>query len=295
MSVDWDDLRFLDAVARHGSLAAAARALGVTHTTVLRRVVALEAKLGQSLFDRRPQGYTPSDRVADVLSAAAAIEHRIRALEAELSGGDLHLEGAVRLTCSDTAAMLLIPGALAGFREAHPAITVELVASETILDLARREADVAVRQTAVPPNALYGRKIARLAFAWYAAPALQLTKAGLADAPLLLPDGRDDDDATAQSYHANAQARVAFRASSPYVLREVSRAGMGAAFLACYAGDGTPGLVRVTKPQFEPACDLWVLTHERIRRVPRVRALTEFLAHTLAAQRDLIEGERPAT
>ncbi|HJU30330.1 MAG TPA: LysR family transcriptional regulator, partial [Hyphomicrobiaceae bacterium] len=143
----WDDLRVLLAVARHGSLSGAARALGVNHSTVLRRVAALEAAIGTRLFDRLPGGYALTPAGDDMHMVAARLEEEIAAAQRRLAGRDAQPSGTVRVTTIDILALYVLPRHLTSFRAAYPGISIELVIAETPFSLTRREADVAIRAT----------------------------------------------------------------------------------------------------------------------------------------------------
>jgi DNA-binding transcriptional LysR family regulator len=177
--IDWEDLRYVLAVADASSLAAAARTLRVNHTTVLRRVNGFEEKLGLRFFERLPTGYALTAGGEELLTAARAMADTVTALERRLQGRDLRLEGELRLTTTDTLmASPVLPKALAAFRERHPGIVVEVSTPNTMANLVRRDADVAVRPTLDPPETLVGRRLCAVAFAPYAAPAYLAARGG---------------------------------------------------------------------------------------------------------------------
>ena len=153
---NWDDLRFALAVASGGSLAAGGRLLGVNHTTVLRRIAALEKRLGARLFDRLPSGYALTPLGEELIEAARGIDERINRLALKLAGADAGISGLVRVTTTDTLAVSLLPEILAELKAAHPAVEVELATSNLFVNLTRREADVAIRPADDPPPALFG-------------------------------------------------------------------------------------------------------------------------------------------
>lgn len=159
---DWDDIRYALAVARAGNLARAARTLGVAHTTVARRVTAFEAKLGISLFDRVAGDCTVTEAGKDLVAVGAEIEGRVDAFERRLSSRDAGLEGDVATV--EPLASKLTEHVLA-FRRLHPKIRVRVHATNANVDLAKREADVALRVTRSPDESLVGRRLASIAFA----------------------------------------------------------------------------------------------------------------------------------
>ena len=152
--IEWDDLRYLLAVATEGSLAGAARVLGVNHTTVLRRVNAFEERLGVRLFERLPAGYTLTAEGAELVEAARLMEDTVASLERRLVGRDRKLVGTVRVTTTDTLAGSILPAILADFRRQHPGIALELATSNLVVSLSKRAADVAIRPAENPPEGI---------------------------------------------------------------------------------------------------------------------------------------------
>lgn len=305
--MEWDELRFFLAVAEAGSLAGAARALGVNHTTVLRRINGFEAQLGLRLFDRLPGGYAMTVGGEELLAAARRIEETVTGLERRLAGQDLRLEGELRVTTTDTLALTILMPHLAAFRTAHPGITLELTVTNAMANLTRRDADVAIRPTAEPPEALVGRRVAGLAHAIYAASRSYLERKA-AEAPAAAADGIADlsgqawigtDASLASTVGARwlrrelPAARIVCRLDLLMAMRAAAAAGLGLALLPCYVGDTDPGLARVRPPLPGTEAGLWLLTHEDLRRTARVRMFTAFMARALEGERDLIEGRRP--
>ena len=176
--LEWDDLRYVLAVATAGSLAGAARSLGVNHTTVLRRVGAFEKRLGLRLFERLPTGYVLTAGGEELIAAARQIDDTVTTLERKLAGQDLRLSGTVRVTTTDTLMGSILPEILAEFREAHPGIQVEVAVSNLMFNLTKRDADVAIRPAEDPPETLVGRRVAKVAFAIYGSAALSRATQG---------------------------------------------------------------------------------------------------------------------
>lgn len=292
-STNWDDLRFALAVAEAGSLAGAARALGVNHTTVLRRVAGFERALGLRLFERLPTGYALTAGGEELVAVARAIGASVESLERKLAGTDLRLEGTLRLTTTDTLMASVLPPVLAEFRAAQPGIELEVSVANAMANLTRRDADVAIRPASAPPETLVGRRVAGVAFAVYAAPGRSVGTS-LADQDWIGPDDSLADTRVARWLRRDLPgARFALRADSYVAMREAAAAGLGLAALPCYLGDSSAGLRRVAAPLTELATELWVLTHADLRRTTRVRAFTEHVAAALAGLGDLLEGRRP--
>jgi DNA-binding transcriptional LysR family regulator len=295
--IPWDDLRYVLAVAAEGSLAGAARALGVNHTTVLRRVNAFEERLGLRLFERLPTGYFLTSGGAELIEAARLMEDTVTALERRLSGQDRRLAGAVRVTTTDTLIDMLLPPILAAFRAKHPSIQVELILSNEAFNLAKRAADVAIRPADNPPEGLIGRRVSAIAFAIYAGRGY-LAQTGkmedLSKRAWLAPTDELSTTSVAQWMRvALPQAEIALKANSLLALRQAAVENLGLAALPCYLGDSSNDLIRVRPPIPAMTTALWILTHEDLRRSARVRAFTEFVAAAIARQRPLLEGTRP--
>jgi DNA-binding transcriptional LysR family regulator len=286
--LDWEDLHTVLAVADTGSLAAAARRLGVNHTTVLRRIGGFEQRLGLRLFDRLPGGYALTAGGEELVAAARGMAATVETLERRLAGQDLRLDGTLRVATADTLMASILPPLLAQFRDLHPGITIEITTANLLANLTRRDADVAIRTAPDPPETLVGRRVAGIAFAVYAA-------AEYSDHSWVAPDDSLAGTAVARwMRQAVPDAVVALRADSLVGMCRAAQAGLGLAALPCYLGDTAGGLVRVPMPTVPAETALWVLTHEDLRRTARVSAFTEFIAAALARQRDLLEGRRPA-
>lgn len=299
--INWEDLRFVLAVAETNSLAAAARALGVNHTTVLRRVGSFEQRLGVRLFDRLPSGYTLTAGGEELLAVARRMAETVTELERRLTGQDLRLEGSLRITTTDTLMASILPSILAAFRQRHPGVLLEVSTSNALANLSHRDADVAIRPAVDSPDALVGRRIANVAFAVYAAPSY-LQERGLGSSDKIDFAGErwiGLGDALASTsvsrwMRATLSAPAVLRCDSLVTAREAAAAGIGLTALPCYLGDTTPGLVRIGSPVAAMTRELWLLTHEDLRRTARVSAFTEFAGQALAKHRPLFEGRDPS-
>lgn len=294
---DWDDLRFVLAVARAGSLAGAARALGVNHTTVLRRLGAYEARIGVRLFERLPSGYVPTAAGETMMDELAGIDAAIHDAERRAAGQDRRITGPVRLSTTDTLMASALPDALARVREIYPGILLEISTANAFAVLTRREADIAVRPTPTPPENLVGRRIAGLGYAMYAAPSYLAGRAP--DAPLsehawLGPDASLRETVAARWLRANLREVVPVMQADSYVaMRDLAAAGLGVSLLPCYLGDMAHGLTRLPRTAtLDLGSALWLLTHEDLRRVARIDAVVKGLAAALTAVRAKFEGGR---
>jgi DNA-binding transcriptional LysR family regulator len=292
--MDWDDLRHVLAIARERTLSGAATALGVSHTTVGRRVRAIEETLGVRLFDNTPDGFIPTPAGQDVAEVAERMEAELLAVEARVLGRDAQLKGQLRVATMDIFFRRFHP-AFSSFMTRYPGIALTLMCSDRELSLTRREADVALRMTDSPPEHLVGRKVGRVKFAVYASRALVASVgqgASYQDYPWLHWDERLQmvwlDRWLAQRA---PNASIAMRVDvSSLVLRQAIAAGIGVHFLACFDGDADPELQRVGPIEDEFGRDVWLLTLPELRHTQRVRAFIDHMSDALAEHRDALAG-----
>lgn len=287
--LSWDDLQTFLAIARHGSLSAAARVLGVQQTTMGRRLAALEARAGARLLDKTPSGFVLTATGEAILGNVERIENEVLSVERRITGKDIRLEGTVRVTSVELFVVDLLMPAFATFRQTHPGITLELVENARNLSLTRREADIALRLVRLTQNDLAVRRLGSLAFAVYAAPDY-LARTGVPDfaagapghATILNPLEAMNLPEMAWFADLTRAATPAIRHNSRYGQREAARTGMGLAVLSRYMGDPA-GLVRVPTPTPAPARDLFLAVHNDIRHTPRIRAVSDLIATTVRA------------
>jgi DNA-binding transcriptional LysR family regulator len=285
----WDDLRYLLAIARNRSLAGAARSLGVNHSTVFRRLNAFEHDLGVRLFERLPDGYVPTVEGEEIRRQAEAVEASMHALERTVAGRDYRLSGEIRMTTAPSLASDYLAGYLAEFRGLYPEIQVEVAVGDHDFDLARREADIALRATLTPPEFLVGRQVAESRWFVYAGKEYLKSHrrprrmADLGKHPLVGPDeGMTRLPAFAWMQRNFPRAQFAVRANALVTMRALAVAGLGLAFLP--SDQHQDGLVRLfpLEPEFRGA--LWLLTHPDLRHVARIKAFMDFLAARLARE-----------
>lgn len=292
-ALEWDDLRYVLAVAEAGSLAGAARELRVNHSTVLRRIAAFEQQLALRLFERLPTGYVLTPGGEELVAAARSISGTVTELERRIAGQDLRLSGTLRITATDTLMGSILPEILAEFGEAHPGIALEVAVSNLMLNLTKRDADVALRTADNPPATLVGRRVGKIAFAIYGAPAyLSLhDHADLAEHRWVGPDDTLGGTSVARWMQAKLpKSEIALRADSLLAMQQAAVAGLGLVALPCYLGDSVPALTCVRRPMPEMETALWILTHEDLRAAARIRAFTEFAYGAFRKRRALLEG-----
>ncbi len=292
-NMDWDDLRFFLAAARSKTLSGAAKQLGVNQTTVTRRLESLEHELGVRLFDRTPSGIVTTQAGADILRVAERVEDDVATLERQALGRDARLSGELRVTTVDMIA-LFEAELFESFARRYPGIALELSIGDLTRNLTRREADVAIRWTAAPPEHLVGHRVVRAEYALYgAASLLEGFPRGTAlhDYPWLAWDPAADARVTTAWMRQHVpQANIVCRFDMAVAMYAAVRAGMGVSFLPCAYADPDPALkrLRAVEPGFE--IDIWLLTHPDLRSTARIRAFMEHASSYFEARRKSYAG-----
>jgi DNA-binding transcriptional LysR family regulator len=298
--LDWSDLRHALAVAETGSPAGAARRLGVNHTTVLRRLDVLEARLGARLFDRSRSGWQPTDAGQLALAQARHMADRVDEIERQVMGRDRELTGLLRVTTAFVIMEHLLPAPLAAFARSHPGIEVEVVENAFLADLARRpadasvplaqrEADVALRISAQVAEHLVGRPLGPTQCRVYAcrgAPGLPQSVQPLAELIRDAPWVAFERDAQSRVYdrwmrQQLAGARVRVRVDIFNAAAAMLRTGIGVGVLPTFMETSHPELVAVSDPIPELAVPVWMLTHPDLRQTARVRAFMQHVGDAL--------------
>jgi DNA-binding transcriptional LysR family regulator len=282
---DWQDLRHFAALAREGSLSAAARWLRVDHATVARRVAALEAALGLKLVDRRARAYALTAEGRRIAAIAGRMETTAFELDRAARGAQAGLAGPVTVTAPPTLAATLIAPRLSTLYAAHPGIRMKLIGEKRSASLSRREADVAVRLSRPEEKSLVARRVGRLDFALFAA-AAYLDSRAPADYAFIAYD--DPMDQSPQQVWLRTFARgrpVVLRASDLEVQREAAKGGIGIAVLPRFFGESDPGLRRIDASGKGLSREIWLAVHKDLRRAPLVRATMDFLVGCFEALR----------
>jgi DNA-binding transcriptional LysR family regulator len=292
--LSWDDFRYVKAIADTRSLAGAATELSVNHSTVFRRLAQIESQLGSRLFERSRAGYALTPCGEEMVRLAERMGEDIVAFERQVTGHDLRPSGELRVTTNDTVLVHMMTGIFASFRKAYPEIVLDVVVSNQALNLSKRDADVAVRATDRPPDALIGRRAASIAWAVFAAASIAPESFDPeTDSHSFEWIGFGDNLANlkaAKWLKERAGGHIVYRINTVLGLAEATAAGMGLALLPCFIGSATPGLTRLTGPLPDLANGIWLLTHADLRQTARVRAFMDFAASEIAKQRKTIEG-----
>jgi DNA-binding transcriptional LysR family regulator len=294
--VDWDDLRYLLAVHRRGSLAAAAKELGVTKATASRRLAALEAALATRLFERKPAGLVLTAAGVAAIETAEDVDAQLAQLADRVgAASDARPRGVVRFTAPPWLAERVIIPALPALAAQHPALELQLVGTNTVLNLAQREADLALRNVKPTQPSLASRKVGRLGGCVYAS-ALYLERRGtpssradLAGHDLLVYESLGGMPGFEWLRDEPTGGRIAFRANDPVALLGAATAGLGLAAIPCLLADPEPSLRRVPALGFGYT-DLHLVMLESLRTTARVRAVVAFVAELLVRDRAMIEG-----
>jgi DNA-binding transcriptional LysR family regulator len=298
MMFDWNDLRFLIAVSRHGSTLAAAKMLGVNQSTVHRRLSALEGAIGLTLVKRHPAGHRLSELGEALIEYVLAVEAAVVGLESRVQALKHDLKGVIRVTCPEpTVSRLVMSGLLDRFYERYPSLTVEFVTSDRYLDIAKGEADVAFRSGEPTDETLVGRKICDSIWAIYASKSYIQQHgrpdsiADLARHALIGFDGIMGNHRVAKWLpQAVPNARIVNRNNSMLGTLSAVKAGIGVAPLPTTLGDAEEMLVQVL-PRVEELTRSWyLLTHPDLRRSPRIAAFVDHVLDDIPALRTALIG-----
>lgn len=293
--MDWNDLRYLLALHRRGSLARAAADLGVTKATVSRRLDALEAALGGPVAQRHASGLVLTELGKEAVRTAEAMELAARTLERSLAPRTDDVSGVVRFTAPPWLAERLIIPALSALRERHPALEVRLIGTNDVLDLANRAADLALRNVVPAAGPLVCKRTGELAGCMYGSD-LYLDRRGtpktrdeLLQHDLVAYEGRGGMPGFEWLADAPYRDHVVFRAGDPVGLSSAIASGLGIGAIPCVVGETQPGLRRLDAlgVGFSP---LYLVTHEELRDVQRIRVVMQLVADVLRANESVLMG-----
>lgn len=296
-SPDWDDLRVLLAVLRARTFSAAGRRLGVAETTVARRIAALERVLGARLFDRTPEGLRPTAAALALRPPLEDAEAGLIAATHAVAASDHRLAGFVRVTASESLVTQFLMEGLGAFHARYPDIRLELFGGYGVLDVARREADIAIRSRAPEQPQLVARRLGTIATAVYAAPAYLARRPapppghGLAGHDLIGFSELLTPAPPVNPFHGESTdgARYVFTGNSVMMLLAAAEAALGLVTLPCYIADRRQGLQRVW-PQRLSGYAMWAVIHRDLRRTARIRAVIDHVTGMFRAQKARLRG-----
>ena len=282
--MDWDDLRFFLAIARAGSLGAAARQLGVSHPTVGRRLQALEQASGQAFFRRTSQGLVPTAMGEGILNLAEEMESSALAIARRIDGSE-QPEGLLRISSADWFAVYVLAPVLSELVRRYPAVVPEVMAGQRLSDLTRREADIAFRIVPFDQPDIVQRRLMTMPYGLYTSAAVSFEPGPEgAGCNLILMN-------TAQAYYPDVlwlqrmlpAAPTVFTSSSRTVQAQMCARGLGVAVLPRSLGDQLPALTRIELSEAPPSRDIWMGYHQDMRRLDRLRALAELASDMLGS------------
>jgi DNA-binding transcriptional LysR family regulator len=285
-TLDWNLLRSFLAVLSHGSLLGAARALKSSQPTLGRHMTELESQLDVVLFERTGRGLVPTATALQLAQAAQAMEAGAQLLSRTLAAAQTQNTGTVRITASVPVAVQLLPPLLARMRLSLPDIQVEVVSSNALSNLLRREADIAVRMVRPQQNTLVAKKIGQVKLGAYAHKNYLARRAALhSPMDLLKHDliGSDTDPAILKGFAAMgfpvSQDAFVLRTDDFMVQWQAVRHGLGIGFLADYLARTDSDILPVLGKQLKIApLPMWLAVHREIRTNPRIRQVFDFLA-----------------
>ncbi len=293
---NWNDLRAFLAVARTARLTTAAARLGMDHTTVGRRIAALETGLGARLFDRSPQGYALTPHGERLMPTAERVESLALTAAADLGEADQAVTGVVRIGAPEGFGSYVLAPLMAPLAERHPGLDIQLVAISGVLSLSKREADIAVTLSTPREGRLVSRKLTDYGLSLYAAPAYLdarppiRTRADMAGQrfvgyieDLLYSPELDYMQAPDVDIHVSVQS------SNLIAQLQATLAGAGLCVLPDFIAAKQPGLVRVLPDAVHLERSLWLVVHADLRNLARIRVVTDMIAASVRADRDLFK------
>lgn len=292
--MEWDNLRYILAIARTKSVAGAARQLKVHHTTVFRRLNALEESLGVRLFERLAKGYVLTLSGESMYQTALEIEEKITTLDRHIRGQDQQLKGLIRITTTASLRHYLLTPCFPAFQRKYPEIELEILESNQQYNLTKRDADIAIRTTNNPPKHLVGRKIARAGITIYGSKNYLVANRKIDNITEHTWIGAEES--LERVMYGNKlikllpQIEFQYRVNTLMGILSALLNDMGIGLLFCYMGNNEPTLQSIHATIPELGKDLWILTHPDIRHVARISIFIDFIAKALESKINAIES-----
>lgn len=289
-SIRWGDLQYLLVIANEGSLSAAARSLGVNHSTVSRRLDAFEHRHKIKVFHKFPSGYKLTVEGQKLLDSALSVESTVKELERKIFGQEMKLEGLLRVTTTDVLSRLVLGAHLAAFHRLYPKIQLELSLTSRRLDIPHLDADVAIRPASELSESLVGIKLCEIAFGVYGAPnyinGLQ-GKHPLGSASWLV---MHQSKASIQFLELISEEKIVMKTDSFEPLLIAAEQEMGLACLPRFIGDYSDVLQKVDVGMKQQSIGLWIMTHRDIKKSARVEAFFEFMTEAIKSDQNRLAG-----
>lgn len=287
----WDDLETVLVLVQNGSLASAAAALGVNYTTVARRVTRVERTLGQILFERFKDGYRPTPAGRMVASHAADMQQNEDALLRKLKGQDSKLSGPLVVTAPQLWVAYVLPGAIAEFSDAHPDVDLQIRATNDILDLSRREADLALRSGRNLDGSLTGLRLSGQDTASFASPKWAEQIANAPDKPIdwiIYAAYKSLPKDVTESYPSS---RIRYRFDDMIAMAGAAASGLGVVRMPMVLGRRMAGLVQVPLLKPKPYPDIWVVGHKDVWNGAKPKAFREVVTRVIRKDKAVFVGD----
>lgn len=291
--VDWSDLKLFLTFIRSGTTRNAGEQLGISHSTVARRLDVLSENAGAALYFRNTDGLQLTSAGQELLETATRIEDEITTFELRSFGQNQELEGLVTLSTGDALSVKPFLSIIADFIKKYPKIDLRLITSVSISDLDRQEADLALRFGNSPSDHLVGRRLTETARAIYASH-------DYAERFLANPNGQElgwisfsapDDKEGWKKSTPYPNLPTHLRCADMRTQQIACRSGIGIVLLPCFLCDPDPDLCRVSEPEFVARQDLWLLRHSEMRKNARVRALSDHIVASISKLKPLLHGK----
>jgi len=288
-TLDWEDVRVFVALARHGSLSGAARALAINHGTVSRRILSLEAAIGEKLVERRPDGYVLTPAGTRALAAASDMEAAAGVLAR--GGADDRPKGLVRVNAPPSISQGFLVEHLAKLSIDHPGLDIDIATDVRSVSLERRETDIALRYAKPQDGDVIAKLLSPIGFGLYATCEYQ-ARVDAGEEPIFV--GFDESNAHLPEAVWLARhfprARISFRANNHIAQAAAASVHAGVALLPHFVSSAYPSLQRVRFEHVPPARELWLITRQQDRKDRPIRTVADFLVQVFTEERALFEG-----
>ncbi|PHS17069.1 MAG: LysR family transcriptional regulator [Kangiella sp.] len=288
--MNWDDLKYFLAVAREKSISGGAKLLGVQHSTVSRRLRALEKKMGTQLIERKKSGYELTSDGEKLKKAALKMEFEVLKIDGVLAGNESKLTGQLKVTAINNMASTILMPIFSSFAKNYPAIELHIMVTNTYASLADREADVAIRLTNTPLDTLVGKRLVTIASAVYASQSY-LTKIAKENSQVKWLGVTCCGFHKAWTKQTCTDHEHQFYSDDTLLTKSALKQDLGLAYLPCFMGDSEKTLVRYNQPDDIHNLGLWLLFHPDLKRNAKVLAFREHMVNEINAQKNHFEGK----
>jgi len=287
--MNWDDLKYFLTVAREGTISGAAKKLGIQHSTVSRRLRALESKMGTRLIERKSSGYELTANGTKLKQAALKMENELLKVDGDLLGKEAHLSGDLRVTAINNMASTILMPIFADFKKQYPDVKLYIQVSNTYAKLSEREADIAIRLTNTPRDTLIGKRLVTVSSTVYGSKKYlnQLKKKKSQPVWLGVNCCGFHEAWTRQACETKEHY---FYSDDTLLTQSALREDLGLAFLPCFMGDSDEELERYCSPDESLDLGLWLVFHPDLKRNAKVLAFREHMTRSIEMQKDLFQG-----